>query len=168
MPNGVYPVPKFRFQDRHTAASPRASLAVRLRVLFHRDPLDQELAQGADPAGSKALELRARQLLSRRTKLAARLEGVLEQAHASAVFTAEVPVRRADVRDCAADLRALADRLRDERSIDVQGVALTSQLLSDGAGPLYAETGYSLRYTIRLARLALDPLGATEDLATAA
>jgi hypothetical protein len=63
----------------------------------------------------------------------------------------------------------VVERLRDERPIDVQGAALTSELLSDGAGPLYVESGHSLRYTVRVARLALDPLGAaTEVLATAA
>jgi hypothetical protein len=170
VPNGIYPVPKFRFQDDRATAARRPSLRLRLRVLVHQDSLDDQLARGVDPAGSEALQLRAQQLLARRAPVAKRLEEVLTRARKrSAPFTAEVPVRRADVRDCADDLLALARRLNDGHEIDVQGVAMTARLLTDGCGPLYRESDYSLRYAVRTARLALDPVGAgTEDLATAA
>jgi hypothetical protein len=173
MPNGVYPVPKFRFEDgRRTAPRQgrRPSLALRLRVAWHRDRLDQHLARGVDPAASKALELRAAQLLHSRQRLADRVDGVLEHARTlAAPFTAEVPVRRVAVRDCAEDLHALARRLRDDAPIDVQGAAMTSRLLTDGCSPLYHESDHSLRYTVRVARLALDPVGVPkEDLAAAA
>jgi hypothetical protein len=173
MPNGVYPVPKFRHQDQHRTAphrGERPSLPLRLRVLWDRERLDQHLARGVDPAVSKALELRSAQLLRSRTELADRVTGVVEHARTlSAPFTAEVPVRRADVRDCEEDLRSLARRLRDGQPIDVQGAAMTSCLLTDGAGPLYRDSDYSLRYSVRAARLALDPIGVvTDDLAAAA
>jgi hypothetical protein len=172
VPNGIYPVPKFRLPDSRRIASRqgrRASVALRLRVAWHRDRLDQHLARGVDPTASKQLELRAAQLLHRRGQLANSVEGVLEHARTRARFTAEVPVRRADVRDCAEDLLALARRLRDDQPIDVQGAALTSRLLTDGCGPLYLDSDCSLRYTVRVARLALDPVGAaTEGLAAAA
>jgi hypothetical protein len=173
MPNGVYPVPKFRFQDGHRTAPRqrrRHSIAQRLLVAWHRDRLDEHLARGVDPAASRALELRAAQLLRSRGQLADRLEGVLERAHTRATpFTAEVPVPRAAVRDCEEDLVALALRLRDQVPIDVQGAAMTSRLLTDGCGPLYHDGDHSLRYTVRVARLALDHVGVPkEGLAAAA
>jgi hypothetical protein len=162
MPNGVYPVPKFRFQDNRRTASPW----LRLRVLTHRDRLDNELARGIDPVSSGALALRAEQPIHSRARLAVRVEAVLEAAATAAPpFTAQVPVRRAEVLVCADDLIALARRLSDDRPVDVQGVAMTSVLLSDGASPLYGGAR-SLAHAVRAARLALDPIG--ESLAVAA
>jgi hypothetical protein len=169
MPNGVYPVPKFRFHDNRRTASEPASPWLKVRVLTHRDTLDRQLAQGVDPVTSKALALRAEQLVGRRERLATRVDGVVEAAAKPTFpFTAVVPVRRAEVRDCADDLVALARRLSDARPIDVQGVAMASILLSDGASPLYAGDR-SLRHAVRAARLALDPVGAqVEELLVAA
>jgi hypothetical protein len=167
MPNGIYPVPRFRFD---ASGARRAPLLLKLRVLLTRDQLDHELAEGADPVTSSKHELRARQLVDSRTRLADQVDRALESAHvAGPPFTAEAPVRRAAVRDCEADMRALVRRLRDGLPSDVQGVALVARLLSDGSGPLYAEGAYSLRYTVRAARLALDPVRAPgQDLAAAA
>jgi hypothetical protein len=131
-----------------------------LRVFFSRHRLDQQLAEGADPTSSSQLELRARQLVQEREQLAARIDRVLAIAHRPRqAFTAQVPLRRAAVLEAEDDLRALTVRLRDGVPIDPQGAALTARLLSEGASPLYAENAYSLRYTARAARLALDPLG---------
>jgi hypothetical protein len=167
MPNGIYPVPKFHLE---AGGARRAPLTLRLRVLLTRDQLDHELAEGADPVTSSKHELRARQLVEGRGRLADQVDRVLESAHVVAPpFTAEAPVRRAAIRDCEADMRALVRRLRDDLPIDVHGLALVARLLSDGTSPLYGEGGYSLRYTLRAARLALDPVGAREqDLAVAA
>jgi hypothetical protein len=133
---------------------------------MHRYNLDRQLAHGVDPISSQALELRAEQLISGRAKLAVRVEGVLEAARKPAPgFTAAVPLRRAQVLVCADDLIALARRLTDDRPVDVQGVAMTSVLLSDGASPLYWGDR-SLAHAVRAARLALDPIG--ESLAVAA
>ena len=63
------------------------------------------------------------------------------------------------MRECAGDLRALIDRLRDGEPIDVQGVAMVARLLGDGASPLYyAQAPRSLQHTVRAARHALDPV----------
>ena len=141
-------------------------------MLWHRDRLDRELGRGTDPKASEALELRAAQLLSARPRLAASVEDVLRRAvRGTRHFTVEVPVRAAEVRACADDFVALARRLRDDEPIDVQGAALTMRLLTDGASPLYLGGDHTLRYAVRAARLALDPIGTTvhqEDLAAAA
>ena len=116
MPNGVYPVPKFRFHDNRRTASEPASPWLKLRVLTHRETLDHQLAQGVDPVTSKALALRAEQLVRGRAQLATRVDGVLEAAAKPTFpFTAACRVRRAEVRDCADDLLALARRLSDAR-----------------------------------------------------
>lgn len=164
MPNGVFPVPQF-----HTRPTDRPTLAQRLRTLWHRTDLDHQLAQGVDPATSDELELRAKQLLSRRSELAAYVDEVLDRAHRPIAFTVEVPLRRAEVRAGAEDLLALGRRLRDGAPIDVHGVAQTWILLTDASSPLYLDAGVSLRHAVRSARLALDPIAApAHDLASAA
>jgi len=125
---------------------------------MHRFALDDRLAHGANPRSSRELSLRAQQLLSNRERLAAAIEGALESARRPAVFSARVPVRRQQALECAGELHALADRLRQDR-VDVHGVAMASNLLHDGASPLYHDNGVSLLYAVRSARLALDPIG---------
>ena len=148
MPNGVYPVPK------------RLSLGLWLRVRVNRLPLDDRLAHGAGPTSSDALALRADQLMRERLELAGMIERALESARRPApAFSAQAPLRREEIRDCADDLLALAHRLREAVPTDVRGVALASCLLTDGASPLYLERAGSLRYAVRSARLALDPVG---------
>jgi hypothetical protein len=164
MPNGVFPVPRF-----HPRQTDRPTLSQRLRTLWHRTALDHRLAQGVDPATSDELELRAEQLLSRRSELAAHVDEVLDRASRPIAFTVEVPLRRAEVRACTDDLLALAHRLRDGAPIDVPGAAQTWILLTDGSSPLYLDAGVSLRHAVRSARLALDPIGTpVPSLATAA
>jgi hypothetical protein len=176
MPSSVYPVPKFRRRSSRgigASHSARPSLGLKLKVWSRRDKLDERLAGGDNPLGNPALHLRAEQLASRteRVRLAEALEDVLREAHTTrAVLTARVAPRRAEVRACTDDLAALVRRLRDERPIDVQGAAMASRLLFDGASPLYYEAAaLSLRYTVRSARLALDHIGDAEPaLPTAA
>jgi hypothetical protein len=167
MPSGIYPLPKFRPQsDGRPSRSPRPSLPLRLRVWLRRDRLDEQLARGADPLADTALHRRAEQLGSRagRARLAEGFESVLSEARSPrAPFTTRVTPRRAEVRACAEDLLALARRLRDERPIEVEGAAMASRLLYDGASPLYYEAAsVSLRYAVRSARLALDQVHETE------
>jgi hypothetical protein len=171
MPNGVFPVPTFRDVPRRSPRhSADASPALRLRTLWQRDRLDAQLARGVDPTSSRLLELRADQLLGKREQLAAAVDEVLVRAKRPFAFTVEVQVRRREVDACADDLRALARRLRDGAPIDVHGAAMTQSLLTDGASPLYHDAGVTLRYAVRAARLALDPMltSTVEDLAVAA
>jgi hypothetical protein len=150
MPNGVYPIPKKLNQIP----------ALRLRVRLNRLHLDDRLAQGADPASSPELRLRAAQLLDDRAELAAAVERSIHDARRPApAFSARAPVRRAELLDCVDDLVALAERLRQAGPMDVRGVAMARVLLTDGGSPLYRSSDVSLRYAVRSARLALDPVG---------
>jgi hypothetical protein len=171
MPNGVFPVPAFRDVGRRSPRrSADASLALRLRTLWHRDRLDAQLARGVDPTSSPLLELRADQLLGKREQLAAAVDDVVIRANRPFAFTVEVRPRRREVEACADDLRALARRLREGTPIDVHGAAMTQTLLTDGASPLYHDTGVTLQYAVRAARLALDPMlnSTVEDVPVAA
>jgi hypothetical protein len=158
MAGGVYAIDGVRPEEADTSGP----LALRARVWLRRARLDESLARGADPAFSAELELRAQQLCSARYRgrLARSLVRVLGDARQPApLMRPQVPVRRREIRECEDDLTALIRRLRDDEPVDPCGMALTQQLLTDGAGPLYCEAAYSLRYSLRSARLALDPIG---------
>jgi hypothetical protein len=128
-------------------------------VWWHRVDLDEKLAAGADPLAGTLLRQRAEQLASRaeRARLARALEDMLHEARKPAPLTgSRLPLRRREIRACDEDITALIRRLEDERPIDVQGAAMVTLLLFDGAGPLYRAGAFSLRFSVRSARLALD------------
>jgi hypothetical protein len=54
-------------------------------------------------------------------------------------FTAAVPVRRQAVLDARTELLLLAAALRGAPDPEPRGIAMVSLLLSDGAGPIFAE-----------------------------
>lgn len=161
MPNGVYPVPRFRAATEPT----RRSLGRRVSLWWHRVELDEQLAAGAQPSAGTLLHERAEQLGSsrERARLAASLAATLSEARKpNPVHGARLPLRRREIRNCDEDIIALIRRLEDSSPIDVQGVAMVTLLISDGASPLYRAGDRSLRFAIRSSRLALDPVEAPE------
>jgi hypothetical protein len=150
----------------------RPTLALRLSTSLQRGRLNNLLADGADPSASGELELRAHLLCSpgSRERLARGLERIMRQASESAPRRRPLArVHRTAVKECAQDLEALVRRLRDGKPVDPRGVALTRRLLTDGTSPLYHRAVQPLRYEIRSARFALDPVGLdASGLATAA
>ena len=141
--------------------------SLKIRIWWLRDELDDRLAHGASPGIDPILSRRAEQLRSRSTRkhIADGLQDALDEARKTWSVSARLPLRRAEIRACADDVGALVARLRDDRPIDVRGAAMASRLLFDGNGPLYRDTA-PLRYALRSARLALDPieLGSPADL----
>ena len=112
--------------------------------------LDRELADGASPEASAALAARAMRLTSMefRRGLAASLQRMLAAAGepaagrsllAAADRPPRVPFRLARIRQSAPRLAALAGRLVEPGPVPARGVAVLSQLVADGAGPLYRE-----------------------------
>jgi hypothetical protein len=168
MPDRIFPVPQFRSYPTRTSKHP--GFVLRMRTRWRRNRLDEELSHGADPATSAELTLRSMQLRSRavRAQLADALMETLLDAHGREPSIVTVQPPPAAVRDCAEGLLALVRRLRDERPVDVQGVAMTAWLLRDGASPLY-QSGGRLCHAVQSAQIAL---GATarggQDLAAAA
>jgi hypothetical protein len=162
MPNGVYPVPRFRPTSQPKRPT-RPPLGLRVRTRWQRDRLDEALASGADPASTPELALRAEQLLSQagRSRLADAIVELLGDAYGPNLgpYTAAGHERNARIRDYADNLRALVARLREERPIDVQGAAMTARLVHDRTGPLYRDGGAGLGSVVLSIRLALDPSG---------
>jgi hypothetical protein len=157
MPNGVYPVPRFRAATEPT----RRSLGRRVSLWLRRVELDEQLAAGVQPSAGSLLHARAQQLGSptARARIARAFEKTLTEARKPApVQGARLPLRRREIRNCDEDIIALVRRLDDESPIDVQGAAMAELLITDGASPLYRTGDRSLRFAIRSARLALDPV----------
>jgi hypothetical protein len=134
--------------------------SLHIRTWWHRDELDAQLAHGADPMGDPLLGRRAAQLCSRSTRanLAGTLEDALRNARSTWSLSARLPLRRSAVRGCADDILAVARRLRDPEPIDVAGAAMIARLIFDGTSPLYRDGAISLRYALRSARMALEPI----------
>ena len=127
--------------------------------------LDRELAGGASPETSTSLAARAMALTSMefRRALAASLQRILAAAGEPVVPGPQpptgrsplaatgrsplavtgrpprVPLRLARISQSAPRLAALAGQLVEPGPVPVRGVAMVSQLLADGAGPLYRE-----------------------------
>jgi hypothetical protein len=118
--------------------------------------LDRELAGGASPEASATLAARAIRLTSMdfRRGLAASLQRVLVAAGESAVLRSHpatgpaslavarpprVPLRLARISQSAPGLADLVGHLVQPGPVPARGVAMLSQLVTDGAGPLYRE-----------------------------
>ena len=119
--------------------------------------LDRKLADGARPEASAILAARAMILTSPRYRRglaaslrrmlaaslapearprllpAARSAGVARQPH--------VQLRRDEIARSASELDELAGCLADREPVPARGVAMVSQLLADGGGPLYRVGG---------------------------
>jgi hypothetical protein len=164
MSNGTYPNPQSDpYSNRPTKP---LGLGVRMRTRWRRARLDDELAGGASPTASADLTLRATQLNSPvvRSRLVGALVRRLDDARQPDADAIKVRwAQRAQIRDCADDLLALALRLGDKQHVDVRGAAMTARLLSDKASPLNQDDGHNLRSALRAARLALDATDPTAD-----
>lgn len=137
----------------------RPGLGVRIRVTTHRLSLDQELARGEDLLHSGALALRARQLVSPRTRLrlATALERLVEHAERTPSPSQAVWVPQREILDARSQLLAVASRLRDARPVYARGVAMVSRLVQDGTGPAFtSDAGGALRRAIAAAANALE------------
>ena len=110
--------------------------------------LDRELAAGASPETSATLAARAMHLTSVKVRrdLAASVQRILAAAGhpaqatpapAVAVHPPRLPLHRARISQSAVPLARLTGYLTAPGPVPVQGVAIISQLLADGTGPLY-------------------------------
>jgi hypothetical protein len=126
--------------------------------------LDRELAAGTSPETSATLAARATVLTSTKARrdLAASVQRILAAAGqppaapAAAVRPARLPLNLARITGSAVPLATLADTLAAPGPVPVQGVAMVSQLLADGTGPLYRQAdGDDLGHIIENASRAL-------------
>ncbi len=122
------------------AVAERARLRDRARVHVSFRHLDEALAEGTPSESSRALALRARQLVARRQRVS------LAESYRRLVREAREPGRRsrhrvspppAHVTASAQELVRLADALGRPEPVAPRGVAEARLLLVDGAGSLY-------------------------------
>lgn len=134
-------------------------LRERLSLRLQARQLDRALAAGASAADSPQLARRAAALVraDARTELAASLRR-LARNDGRIPFgnrVGAVPARAAEARN---DLERLADRLVEPGPVAARGVALTKELLTDGAGPLFwAESAEDLGARLSSVLEALEP-----------
>jgi hypothetical protein len=117
----------------------RVRAADRLAALLRSTALDRGLAEGQSPDASPALSVRARVLLSprsrRRTARALRqMPRFLEPAPA-AIHARTIAGEQSAA--AAFAVEELAQRIEGETPVDVRGVAMTRVLLANGAGSVY-------------------------------
>jgi len=131
----------------------RASPWHRLLARALAASLDRQLADGARPEANALLAARAMVLTSAgyRRALAASLRRMLAASVAppprllpeatarpsGAATHPYVPLRRDRIAGAAEELAGLAECLTQRGPVPARGVALVSQLLADGGGPLY-------------------------------
>lgn len=121
----------------------RASVALRVRVRWNAAELDAALADGADPAASKSLALRAQQLVDpkHRARIARSIERLLELTERGGMLQLSVsraPFQPDRVEDIRQQLMGVAERLEAVDSPPIKGVAMANLLVEDGSEALYA------------------------------
>jgi hypothetical protein len=138
------------------------SLRTRLRTAVHRAALTCALAEGADPAGTDELALRARQLTGKRTRrmLARTLRRTVAEARRPARTRSAVPIiDRGAVLEAEAAIEEMVERLLAPQSVQAQGMALLERIVTnaDGISPLYVGSARGeLRRVVTSATAALD------------
>ena len=114
-------------------------LAARVQARVWRRSLDQELADGANPAECPQWAARAAELTSRagRERAAQEVEQLIhfgEERH-----RIRMGPHAAAARANRADLEQLVAMLRDPAPLYAQGLARLQVVLSDGTGPVYTD-----------------------------
>ena len=149
-----------RDHDRLAAQVERPALMLRARVFATRRSLDDLLADGANPAQTAALALRARQLVSPRARqqVATGLERLVWEAQRPApLHPAALLLARRQIVELRAALLGIVECLRTARPVYAQGMALLWRLLTDGAGPAYDP--HATHSLCRVVHVAADALG---------
>ncbi len=116
----------------------------RLAVRLLASSLDRQLAEGRPPESNRLLAARAQVLVApaMRADLAANLARVVARSRwAPVVRSPKVPLNRNSIVACDPVLQVALDALVAPRPMLARGIAIISQLLSDGTGPLYNNRG---------------------------
>jgi hypothetical protein len=126
--------------------------------------LDQQIATGCLPGSSRALAIRARQIVSpaARRELARGWQHALDQVRQPPVpRTPRGLLRRDRIAAAEHDVREMLAVLTSEQPIAARGAAMASGLLTDGTGPLYSRHSLlDLGAAVREATRQMSPLAA--------
>ncbi len=145
--------------DGDDSRIPSGRVLPRLWVAIRHRGLDWRLAEGADPALSRTLALRARQLTGRkeREKLASSIIARIREAERHRPFGVTAGPSRQCIRAARDELRQMAELLLDPGPVYARGVALGWALLRCPDSPLYESSeADSAWYWARLASEALE------------
>jgi hypothetical protein len=143
-------------------------LPERLSFRLQARSLDRALADGASPDSSEPLARRAQALVraDTRNEIAAALRQ-LAQGDGRGPLGSQVGAVPARTEDVRRDLERLAGRLLEPGPVAARGVALTQELLTDGAGPLFwTESADDLGARLRMVLEALEPCDSNPKQAT--
>ncbi len=150
-----------------------------LAARFLASRLDRKLARGARPEADPSLAARAIRLTSTnfRRGLAVSLQRLLAArsqpgagrelpmpaySRAGLAGSPHVPVQQARISRSAPEIAELAGRLLAPGPVPARGVAMVTELLTDGGGPLYRQACRDdLRAVVEQATRALDQLAAS-------
>jgi hypothetical protein len=118
----------------------RVRAADRLIARLRSSALDRGLAAGQSPDSSAALALRARVLLSSRTRrrMARSLRQLPRYVEPAPAAISPFTLVRQRLRAAEFAFEELAERLEGDQPVDVRGVALARVLLANGAGAPYS------------------------------
>jgi hypothetical protein len=123
--------------------------------------LDADLAAGMSPETSSRHATRARRLVSPRTRhaLASDWEHLLSVSHGTTPgLSGRVPIRRERLHQAEPEIRELIEALRASGPVPARGVAIATNLLTDGRGPIYnAKAPNDLTATVMRAVVHLNP-----------
>jgi hypothetical protein len=143
-----------------------SSFALRVEVFLRRWSLDHRLAMGERPEFDPALALRAQQLMRDKTRrsLARSLRRNRRLAYQPTRWGTSTPLDRHAVAEAGPLIDGLARRLTAPFPVGVRGVALISDMLGDGASPLY-EHGWTGECTHRALEHRLTSAGRALEIA---
>ncbi|MGD0851832.1 MAG: hypothetical protein ABSA07_00550 [Acidimicrobiales bacterium] len=134
---------------------------LRLVTRLFAASLDPKLAAGQDPASGDLLAARAQQLMAapyRRGIADAWLHLLTEARRRRDPFDLSVPIVRDSVLDAQDQIRSLAEVLVSPLPT-VRGVALSIEILRDGAGPIFNRSSQTpLTEEVERVIASLDPL----------
>jgi hypothetical protein len=141
--------------DGGTLRTLTPGLCVRFGARVRAGSLDRALIAGADPASSTLLAARAVALSSPGTRdlIATGLERLIEAACGPQRRWCAVG-RGDSILANAPEIRRLVAALRGDAPLKARGVAIVSDLLSDGAGPAYHGRPEDLARRLDEARMA--------------
>jgi hypothetical protein len=145
--------------DRDGITSHPVRLLDRVRAGLGAHRLDRELAAGRSPEVETSIAVHAQRITrpSVQADLARSLLRITEFAEApDRMSRAPALICQRRVREAAADLRALTERLELAGPISLQALALVRTILTDGTGPLYRadssdDLGMQLRHALAVA-----------------
>jgi hypothetical protein len=116
------------------------NLSEKILLRLRAARLDADLAAGMSPETSPRHGMRARRLVTPRMRhsLAGDWEHLLLVSHrATRGLSGRVPIRRERLHRAEPEIRELIEALRASGPVPARGVAIATNLLTDGRGPIY-------------------------------